>query len=128
MNQSFSKQTLAREISAIILNSDLSERSNWILMEDQILDVLSRTAGALLGNPDLDHVNADIVTLRAVDLDSGQIIRRILPLTLTENHNALRLAGETLNGRPSEIVFFPESACQKMSELTGHGQDKPQCK
>ena len=128
MNQSFSQQELAKTISTIILNSDLSDKNNWLLMKDQILDVLNRATDTLFDNPDLDRINADFVTLHAVDRNSGQIIRRDLPLTLIENHNALRLIGETLDGTPSEIVFLSESASQKIVEITGHGQDKPRCK
>lgn len=128
MNQSLSPQVLAKTISTIILNSNLTDKEHWFHMKEEILDVLDRAADTLFDYPELDQVRADVVTLHAVDLNSGQIIRRTLPLTLMENHNALRLIGETLDGHPSEIVFLSESAAGKVVELTGHGQDKPRCK
>jgi|GEM_PF-1556527 len=128
MNHSLSPQELANTISAIILNSNLTDEEHWFHMKELLLDALDRAAGTLFDPPELDQVQADIVTLHAVDLNSGQMIRRTLPLTLIENHNALRLIGETLDGHPSEIVFLSESASQKVVELTGHGQDKPRCK
>lgn len=128
MNQSLSPQVLAKTISTIILNTNLTDEKNWLTLKEELLEVLDRAADTLFNPPVLDHVEADAVTLHAVDLNSGQMIRRTLPLTLIENYNALRLIGETLDGQPSEIVFLSEAATQKVVELTGHGQDKPRCK
>lgn len=128
MNQFLSPQMLAKMVSTIILNSNLSDEKHWLHMKAELLDVLDRAADTLFVPPKLDQVRADIVTLYADDLSSGRTIRRTLPLTLIENHNALRLIGETLDGRPSELVFLSQAAAEKVVELTGHGQDKPRCK
>lgn len=76
---------------------------------------------------DLHEIHASIVTLEVTDEKTGQTFRRDLPIDFYENANFLRLSGEDINGKPSELVFVSNTGMQRMRDLTGHGPDKDPC-
>lgn len=76
---------------------------------------------------DLHEIHASIVTLEVTDEKTGQTFRRNLPIDFYENANFLRLSGEDVNGKPSELVFFSNTGMQRMRDLMGHGPDEDPC-
>lgn len=74
-----------------------------------------------------DHISASAVTLQVQDEETGRYYTRLLPLDFKENNNGLVLGGESADGKPSEIVFFSNTAAEKISDVTGHGPDHSRC-
>lgn len=72
-------------------------------------------------------ITANEVTLRVTDAETGLTFERTLPLDYYENHNGIRLRGEDMQARPSEIVFLSGGAVEHMSELMGGGPDQARC-
>ncbi len=118
---------LGDEIAAMLTGNGLETYRDYVAARGAVLALLDNAA-ACFGDPGLSHVQADEVTLEAVDGATGTLVRRTLPLTLIENDNALRLVGETLDGAATEIVFLSGQALDKVRDLTGGGLDKPRCK
>ncbi|MGI6006216.1 MAG: hypothetical protein ACOX8E_01830 [Ruminococcus sp.] len=75
-----------------------------------------------------DHIRASSVTLQVTDEETGRCYSRLLPLDFKENNNGLVLSGESADGKPSEIVFFSNTAAEKISDVIGHGPDHSHCK
>ncbi|ANU78791.1 hypothetical protein ADH70_020485 [Blautia pseudococcoides] len=82
----------------------------------------------LYGDADTEYIRASQVTVHVQDEAAGRIYSRLLPLTYRENSNGLVLRGENVSGEPSEIVFFSETAADKVSDITGQGEDHSPCK
>lgn len=74
-----------------------------------------------------DHIVASTVTLQVQDEETGRCYTRLLPLDFKENNNGLVLSGESADGKPSEIVFFSNTAAEKISDVTGRGPDHSRC-
>lgn len=75
----------------------------------------------------LTEIRADQVILQVTDSKTGRIFSRTLPLEFYENANFLRLRGEDLNGRPSELVFLSDTGARRLGDLTGNGPDEDPC-
>ena len=93
----------------------------------QILQALDVRMELLYQNMDTEYINASQVTVHVQDEATGRIYSRLLPLAYRENSNGLVLGGENVSGEPSEIVFFSETAAEKMSDITGLGEDHRPC-
>ena len=89
----------------------------------QILQALDVRMELLYQNMDTEYINASQVTVHVQDEATGRIYSRLLPLAYRENSNGLVLGGENV-----EIVFFSETAAEKMSDITGLGEDHSPCK
>ena len=76
---------------------------------------------------ELERICASQATVEVVDEGSGCIVRRTLPLDYEENDNGVKLAGEAMDGRESEIVFLSAQAIEKIQDLTGHGLNRARC-
>lgn len=94
----------------------------------QILQALDARMELLYGNVDTEYIRASQVTVHVQDEADGRVYSRLLPLTYRENSNGLVLRGENVSGEPSEIVFFSETAADKVSDITGQGEDHSPCK
>lgn len=75
----------------------------------------------------LDKIEADTVVVEVIDNNTGKIFRRNLPIKYVETDNGIRLSGETIDGNPSQIAFYSDSAMTKINELLGNGPDAPRC-
>jgi len=75
----------------------------------------------------LDKIEADTVIVEVIDNHTGKMFRRALPLKYVETDNGICLFGETLEGNPSQIAFYSETAMTKIGELFGNGPDVPRC-
>ena len=94
----------------------------------QILQALDARMELLYGDADTEYIQASQVTVHVQDEAEGRVYSRLLPLTYRENSNGLVLRGENVSGEPSEIVFFSETAADKVSDITGQGEDHSPCK
>jgi len=75
----------------------------------------------------LDKIEADTVIVEVIDNTTGKIFRRTLPIKYLETDNGIQLFGETIEGTPSQIAFYSDTAMTKMSDLLGMGPDAPRC-
>lgn len=75
----------------------------------------------------LDKIEADTVIVEVIDNTTGKIFRRTLPIKYLETDNGIQLFGETIEGTPSQIAFYSDTAMTKMSDLLGLGPDAPRC-
>lgn len=75
----------------------------------------------------LEKIEADTITIEVIDQNTGKTFRRNLPIKYIETANGIRLLGETIDGTPSQIVFYSESAMTKINELLGNGPNNPRC-
>lgn len=73
------------------------------------------------------EITARTVTIEVTDERTGQTFRRELPLDYYENANCLRLQGEDLEGKPSQIVFYSARGTDRLKDLTGRGADHDLC-
>ena len=62
---------------------------------------------------ELHEIHADMVTLEVTDKTTGETFRRELPIDFYETANFLRLRGEDLNGKPSELVFVSDTGMDR---------------
>ncbi|VBB08789.1 Hypothetical protein LUCI_4081 [Lucifera butyrica] len=75
----------------------------------------------------LDKIEADSITVEIIDKKTGRMFRRNLPIRYVETDNGLILSGETMEGIPSQIAFFSETALNRMKDLFGKGPDTHRC-
>lgn len=78
-------------------------------------------------NNNLSEIKAYEVKLTVTDESTGMIFERTLPLEYYENDNGIRLRGEDMYARPSEIVLLSGTAVGKIRDLTGGGPDVSPC-
>jgi len=75
----------------------------------------------------LDKIEADTVIVEVIDNHTGKIFRRKLPIQYIETDNGIRLFGETIDGTPSQIAFYSDTAITKITDLLGMGSNVPRC-
>lgn len=75
----------------------------------------------------LDKIEADTIIVEVIDNKTGKTFRRNLPIKYIETDNGIRLFGETIEGTPSQIVFYSDTALTKINDLLGMGPDTPRC-
>ena len=78
-------------------------------------------------NPDEQRpseISADVVTVEVKDKATGEVFRRELPIDYLENAFCLRLKGEDMQGRSTELVFYSDAGARSLRNLTGGGADK----
>lgn len=74
------------------------------------------------------EITAKMVTIEVTDEKTGKTFRRELPMDYYENANCLRLQGEDLEGKLSQIVFYSARGMDRLKDLTGRGADHDNCK
>lgn len=119
---------VARLLDYLMAASDAEDSRQTGELHRQILQALDARMELLYGDTETEYINASKVTIHVQDEAAGRIYSRLLPLTYRENNNGLVLSGENVSGEPSEIVFFSETAVDKVSDITGHGEDHSPCK
>jgi len=67
------------------------------------------------------------VTVEIKDEATGKVFRRELPIDYYENANILKLSGENLDGRVSQLVFYSSRGLERLKDLTGKGPDHDRC-
>lgn len=120
-------EQLARE------TTDYSElKALWQELHDLYLEksaVFLQQWAELYGQSDIEEnlkkIEADVVTVEVEDQQTGKVFRRNLPVKYIENANGVILSGETLAGKPSQIAFLSQFACEKLNDVTGRGADSP---
>ncbi len=70
------------------------------------------------------EISADVVTVEVKDKATGEVFRRELPIDYLENAFCLRLKGEDMQGRSTELVFYSDAGARSLRNLTGGGADK----
>lgn len=75
----------------------------------------------------MDKIEADSVVIEVLDQHTGKLFRRNLPLKYLETDNGLFLSGETIEGNPSQIAFYSETALNRIHDLLGKGPDTHRC-
>lgn len=75
----------------------------------------------------LSEIRASSVKLEIVDEITGRTFTRELPIDYYETAYCLRLKGEGLDGKPSELVFYSETGVGRLRDLTGGGPDHDRC-
>ena len=73
------------------------------------------------------EISAKMVTIEVTDEKTGKTFRRELPIDYYENANCLRLQGEDLEGKLSQIVFYSARGMDRLKDLTGRGADHDSC-
>lgn len=107
-----------------LLGEENSPLQNSLLLRlffDEIANLLS----------DADSLPREIsspnVLVEVIDERTGRLYRRYLELAFNETGNGIRLCGEDIGGKPSEIVFLSNTAIEQIKELRGLGPDSPRC-
>lgn len=126
----------SREIMAGLAQNAAGYNELVELWQELHAEFLEATAASLrqlaetYGQPNaaqtnVDKIEADTVTVVVVDKNKGGVFRRNFPIEYRETANGVILAGETMEGKPSEIAFFSEFGCAKINDVTGRGADAP---
>ena len=76
---------------------------------------------------ELFEITADTVTVEVTDAATGKVYRRELPIDYYENAIFLRLSGENLDGRLSQLVFYTPRGIERVKDITGKGPDHDRC-
>ena len=76
---------------------------------------------------ELREISASTVKLEVTDEKTGITVTRELPIDYYETAYCLRLKGEDLHGKTSELVFYSDPGVEKLKDLTGKGPDKDGC-
>lgn len=74
-----------------------------------------------------NEIRARQITVEVTDETTGETYRRTLPVEYYETANFLRLRGEDMNGRPSELVFVSDTGMRRLKDLMGKGPDEDPC-
>ncbi len=119
------KETLDKLVSA----SNANTNEELIILRDcainYILDYFNNNLTP--NDTPLDFISCDEITVEVKDKSTNRIFRRNLDISYIENSNGLKLMGEDLKGKPSEIVFLSDTAINKIIDVTGHGLNKSRC-
>ncbi|MGI6012105.1 MAG: hypothetical protein ACOX8H_11545 [Ruminococcus sp.] len=119
---------MARTIDYLIAAADADSQQKLGDLHAQILQAVNAQMELLYASYEpTDHICASAVTLQVQDEKTGRYYTRFLPLDFEENNNGLVLSGEASDGKPSKIVFFSNTAAEKISDVTGHGPDHSRC-
>ena len=89
---------------------------------DQILEALLERGSGIT-----NQIRAENAVVEIIDKDTGQLFRCYLEIEYDENHNGLRLSGETMDGEETQITFLSDQAINKLVELRGEGPEEPLC-
>lgn len=77
--------------------------------------------------PLLDKIEADGAVVEVVDKRTGKVFRRNLPIQYLETDNGVMLKGETMEGTPTQIAFYSDTAVARMNDIMGKGPDTHRC-
>lgn len=77
-------------------------------------------------NTEKQQILSPNIVVETIDANNGQLYRRYLEVEFIENANGIRLKGEDLGGKPSEIIFLSGLSIERIAELRGEGSDTPE--
>lgn len=104
-------------------NGDLINLRSYVI--DYIIDYFNNKLTP--NNTPIDFISCDEITVEVKDKATNRIFRRNLDISYLENSNGLKLMGENLKGKPSEIVFLSDAAVNKIIDITGQGPNQSKC-
>lgn len=102
--------------------TDYSETSK------ELRNLFDKLSDKILKKQDIEkqQILAPNAVIEIIDSNNGQLYRRYLELEYNENANGIRLKGEDLGGKPSEIIFLSGQSIERIAELRGEGSDSPE--
>lgn len=123
------EEVLKETLDKLVSTSNASTNEELIILRDcainYILDYFNNNLTP--NDTPLDFISCDEITVEVKDKSTNRIFRRNLDISYIENSNGLKLMGEDLKGKPSEIVFLSDTAINKIIDVTGHGLNKSRC-
>ena len=123
------EKVLKKLVDSLISTSDAKTCDELIYLKDSTINIILNYFKEYLtpNNPPIDFISSDEVTIEVKDKETNKIFRRTLDISYIENSNGIKMTGENLKGKPSEIVFLSDTAINKIVDVTGKGLNKSRC-
>ena len=124
-----SNEILKECVDSLIAKSNAKTSDELITLRDSVINSISDYFNNHItpNNSPLDFISSDEVTIEVKDKETNKIFRRTLDISYIENSNGIKMTGENLKGKPSEIVFLSDTAINKIVDVTGKGLNKSRC-
>ena len=125
----FNEKVLKELVDSLISTSDAKTCDELIHLKDSTVNIILNYFNEYLtpNNTPIDFISSDEVTIEVKDKETNKIFRRTLDISYIENSNGIKMIGENLKGKPSEIVFLSDTALNKIVDVTGKGLNKSRC-
>ena len=123
------EKVLKKLVDSLISTSDAKTCDELIYLKDSTINIILNNFNEYLtpNNTPIDFISSDEVTIEVKDKETNKIFRRTLDISYIENSNGIKMTGENLKGKPSEIVFLSDTAINKIVDVTGKGLNKSRC-
>ena len=123
------EKVLKKLVDSLISTSDAKTCDELIYLKDYTINIILNYFNEYLtpNNTPIDFISSDEVTIEVKDKETNKIFRRTLDIYYIENSNGIKMTGENLKGKPSEIVFLSDTAINKIVDVTGKGLNKSRC-
>ena len=123
------EKVLKKLVDSLISTSDAKTCDELIYLKDSTINIILNYFNENLtpNNTPIDFISSDEVTIEVKDKETNKIFRRTLDISYIENSNGIKMTGENLKGKPSEIVFLSDTAINKIVDVTGKGLNKSRC-
>lgn len=118
---------IARTIEYLAAAAGAEEPEEYGKLHQQILQAVNARMELLYPPDATDYIEASQVQLHVQDDHTGRVYERQLPLDYRENSNGLTLEGEDASGKTARIVFLSETAADKITDITGQGEEHGHC-
>lgn len=125
----FNEKVLKELVDSLVSTSDAKTCDELIHLKDSTVNIILNYFNEYLtpNNTPIDFISSDEVTIEVKDKETNKIFRRTLDISYIENSNGIKMIGENLKGKPSEIVFLSDTALNKIVDVTGKGLNKSRC-
>lgn len=123
------EKVLKKLVDSLISTSYAKTCYELIYLKDSTINIILNYFNEYLtpNNTPIDFISSDEVTIEVKDKETNKIFRRTLDISYIENSNGIKMTGENLKGKPSEIVFLSDTAINKIVDVTGKGLNKSRC-
>ena len=123
------EKVLKKLVDSLISTSDAKTCDELIYLKDSTINIILNYFNEYLtpNNTPIDFISSDEVTIEVKDKETNKIFRRTLDISYIENSNGIKMTGENLKGKPSEIDFLSDTAINKIVDVTGKGLNKSRC-
>lgn len=123
------EKVLKKLVDSLISTSDAKTCDELIYLKDSTINIILNYFNEYLtpNNTPIDFISSDEVTIEVKDKETNKIFRRTFDISYIENSNGIKMTGENLKGKPSEIVFLSDTAINKIVDVTGKGLNKSRC-
>ena len=123
------EKVLKKLVDSLISTSDAKTCDELIYLKDSTINIILNYFNEYLtpNNTPIDFISSDEVTIEVKDKETNKIFSRTLDISYIENFNGIKMTGENLKGKPSEIVFLSDTAINKIVDVTGKGLNKSRC-